>query len=402
MNFLSKKLKPEKYLGLFILGFIVFSLFYLPYLLFLKGMGEYKSIPDIVEQQLAAIKHHKKVIYGSGIRPMNYFYKKELMEHIHPQIIAWGSSRVMQFRQKMFLSKFVNLGGMMTSLDAGLRSYKDIIRAKPKLVLLGIDFWWFNENFQNKNYKETIAPKLYKPKSSDLLTVRDWLKNGKLTYTDFLKGVLQFPNKGIGVSGILHEEGFGPDGSYYYTGIITGQKQHHDIGFADTLLRIKTGERRFQYGETLSKAHFKEFMFLLDEFQRQHIEVILFFPPLAAASNRMINHLSEKYSYIPQLKKALKAAGYHYYDYSEPGLIQSSDCEFIDGFHGGDVTYARILKDLAKQEPELAKYVDMNFLEKSIAQYSGFAYIPDGQFIPGEIDFLEIGCSKGNPQKTTA
>jgi hypothetical protein len=125
------------------------------------------------------------------------------------------------------------------------------------------------------------------------------------------------------------------------------------------------------------------------------IEVILFFPPLATASNQMMQRLSEKYAYIPRLKKALHDAGYRYYDYTDAGIIGSSDCEFIDGFHGGDVTYLRILKDLTEKEVSLAKYINKAFLNKNIVQYKGLSFMPDAQIVTAnEIDFLELGCTK--------
>lgn len=387
--------KEKTYIIIFIICSILFSLFYLPYLLFLKGAGEYKSIEDIVTIQRDALKiNNQKIIYGSSIRAVNYYYKKALMNRISPEIIALGSSRVMQFRQEMFSLRFVNLGGAMNSLDSGLKICKDIIKKKPKLVIIGIDFWWFNEHFQKPGFKELLAPKQYKAKSSDIDLVRNWLKEDKISYLDLFKGMLNFPVKAVGVAGLLNGDGFGPDGSYYYTSVLSGKKKHHDPRFSDTLSRIKKGERRFEFATRFSDIHFKQFIFILDELAKNDIKVVLFFPPLASVVNNKMVMMETKYSYIPKLKKALAGAGYTFYDFTDAKKLGSSDCEFIDGFHGGEVTYSRILNELARADQRVTQYVNLKYLSKKIKEFNGLAFINTRSGSANEMDFLGLGCKK--------
>jgi hypothetical protein len=95
------------------------------------------------------------------------------------------------------------------------------------------------------------------------------------------------------------------------------------------------------------------------------------------------------------LKTKLTNRNIFVYDYSDPGAIESSDCEFIDGFHGGDVTFSRILDRLGKNNSILGKYIDNNQLRYSISQYEGYAFTPNLSIIGNaEIDFNKLGCSK--------
>ncbi|AIK95593.1 hypothetical protein [Candidatus Odyssella acanthamoebae] len=76
-------------------------------------------------------------------------------------------------------------------------------------------------------------------------------------------------------------------------------------------------------------------------------------------------------------------------------MLETTDCEFIDGFHGGDVLYAKILKYLSDQEPLLSEFVDSKALNKIIDSYSGLAMIPNPKITSKpEIDFLRLGCVK--------
>jgi hypothetical protein len=68
----------------------------------------------------------------------------------------------------------------------------------------------------------------------------------------------------------------------------------------------------------------------------------------------------------------------------------------VDGFHGGEVTYARLLLRLSKKHPTLANNLKLEQLNQWVNQYKGHAQIP---FEPEklkykEVDFLQIGCKK--------
>ena len=64
----------------------------------------------------------------------------ELIKQVKPEIIALGSSRVMQFREDSFNKKFVNAGGAMNSLSEFNFFEKMYEFHNPKYIILGLDF----------------------------------------------------------------------------------------------------------------------------------------------------------------------------------------------------------------------------------------------------------------------
>ena len=103
----------------------------------------------------------------------------------------------------------------------------------------------------------------------------------------------------------------------------------------------------------------------------------------------------EAYRHLFRLREALLARGIDALDCTDAKAFGSSDCEFVDGFHGGEVTYARILKLLAERHPSLAPCVDRERIAEVLAQWEGFALVPDPRVtsLP-EIDFMHFGCPK--------
>ena len=104
----------------------------------------------------------------------------------------------------------------------------------------------------------------------------------------------------------------------------------------------------------------------------------------------------KKYKFVEEFRN--KVVALEGFDYHDPKIIHSNDCEFIDGFHGGDVTYQRILLDMAEKDESLKSYVDMNILKKSINKNSNKTLTifksEKNMYLRHEIDFLEIGCKK--------
>ena len=82
-------------------------------------------------------------------------------------------------------------------------------------------------------------------------------------------------------------------------------------------------------------------------------------------------------------------------DFHDPRSLQTSDCEFIDGMHGGDLLYAKMLQEIARRDPRLAPYVDEAYIAKVAHDYSDLAMIPKKDITSEpETDFLKLGCRK--------
>ena len=109
--------------------------------LFLERLGEYLPLSEIVHIQQT---NPTLCLYGSQVHSDFFHYKLEGYRQIQPRIAAIGSSRVMQFRENMFTDSFYNLGGTLASVEYTRHAVSLMLQAhKPKVVIVGLDFWWF-------------------------------------------------------------------------------------------------------------------------------------------------------------------------------------------------------------------------------------------------------------------
>lgn len=363
---------------------------------YLYIVGEYLTLHEVAQKQI--ISTNNKIIYGSALHGDTFNYKRHLVNLVRPDIVALGSSRVMQFREYMFSTSALSLGGAMNSIIEGNEFVSSIlIPVKAKVVIIGADIWWFNDCFQNPKKIESHNSNdssNASPKIRDAWTVTKWLFDEKITIKKIAKVFFEKNSDDIGVAG-QEKDGFGPDGSYYYTRLITGQKVHEDKKFNNTYTRIKNGNSRFQYASLANNQHIENFIKLVDKLEKSGIHTIVFFPPFASAVNSRMNSLNGKYDYIDDIKNKLRKYKLKYYDYTDATAIGSGDCEFIDGFHGGEITYMRILKDISQYDPVLYKNINYKLINELIEENEGRAFVFDNEITTNnEVDFLELGCKK--------
>ena len=384
------------------LSAIVISPFFL-IILFIMNCGEMYSSKEIADIQLEEKKDF--IISASAFHEQNYAYKKALFLKAKPKIVSIGSSRVMQFRSAFFNKSFINLGGTAGSLKEAMYFIDNVIlQSPPDIAIIGLDIWWFNENYISPDVDVIIDPSLYDINhrnliytTKEMVRVYDWIRNKKITLSEFINVIIGRDSNGcgIGVRAMFDRSGFGPDGSLYYTSIVTGQKRSDDVSFNNTKTRIEKGRDRFQYGKIAHSNYINMLEEILSTLHKNDIETIIFFPPFAEAVNNAMDMLGDKYQYIDDLKAKLKELGIYYYDFTNARLLGSDDCEFMDGFHCGDLTYAKVLKYIYNDDSSIREYINISYIDSVINNYKGKAFIPDVRVtsLP-EIDFLYLGCNK--------
>lgn len=127
--------------------------------------------------------------------------------------------------------------------------------------------------------------------------------------------------------------------------------------------------------------------------------MITFLPPLSRAAYDALMARDGEFRFRREINQFLGVASNFHFDLIEGNLYESNDCEFIDGFHGGHVTYARILLYMRRAGVHNLN-VMANELEKIISENSGRAAIPGPHLgSDREIDFLKIGCKKAVKEK---
>lgn len=380
-----KTSKHCNYVKLYLLLLFFFAIPIFINYFFLRNSGEFLSFQEIFLRQSSS--GNKNFIYGSAV--FNGFKELKLyaVKMRKPEIISFGSSRVLQFRESFFSKPFYNLGSTASSIQEALNTSNLMLEQYlPKVVLLGVDFWWFSETLHKPSYGLSMRRELNKVDPGHLLLPFHWLKDGRISIEDYFRFVRLIEKPHIGVKGKLHLSGIGSDGSYYYTDIVTGRVSPGEGGNAE----------KFQCNTTASEVHFEKFLELIKLFQDNNVEVILFLPPLSQDVNKEM----KKYNYIcvENLKDKFKKHGIRIYDFTQPARILSTDdCEFIDGIHGGDVLYAKVLNYISSKEPVLKEYVRHDYLYNVIEKYSGLAMLPDsGITSKKEVDFLHKNCKKGS------
>ena len=358
----------------------------------------YTSGDVAVERAVAAQAGGKFAIFGSGVSQDFVDYKLRLYAAVKPEIAVVGSSRVMQFRGSYFRRPFVNVGGTAGNLSV-LRSTIDAMLRihRPQAVIIGLDFWWFSANWQ----KDPFAPE---PPTSgsyvyDLETLKapwKWLLEGKIGWREFfapLTGV--FRDDRFGIMAQRGNDGFASDGSWHYTADVTGQQRPFDYQFGDTLKQVRYGIKAFAPAPVLSEEHLDAFAEIYCRLKSRGIQTYVFIAPLSATVLDAMRERQAGYPHLFSLYTALMERGIDVMDFTDPRKFGSSDCEFVDGFHGGEVTYTRILRDLVDRYHALVAYVDVERINRVLKEWKGHATVYDERVttLP-EVDFMNLSCPK--------
>ncbi|MDO5483716.1 MAG: hypothetical protein Q4F27_02295 [Desulfovibrionaceae bacterium] len=362
-----------------------------------------------VERAVAAQSQGHFALFGSGVSQDFVDYKLQLYAAVKPEIAVIGSSRVMQFRGAYFRKPFLNMGGvagnlavLRSTIDAMLRSHR------PEAVILGLDFWWFLPQWEARPFTE-VPPTSgsYTCGLESLKKPWAWLLEGKISPLDLARPLLSLGGMGFredryGIMAQQTDDGFGPDGSWYYTAEITGQKPPFDYQFHDTLDQVRYGIKAFYRARAEQLGPDTEHLDALAEIccrlKARGIQLYVFIAPLSLRVLEAMRLFEDGYPHLFRLREALAARGLDVLDFTDPRSFASGDCEFVDGFHGGEIAYARILQRMADRWPALLSYVNMERIEIAVRDWAGHALLPDTRLtaLP-ETDFNRFGCPKRVP-----
>ena len=371
----------------------------------LRRTGEQSDVSRIVDEQ-----QRTDAMYLSLLNDNEFHYKVELARDRGPEIVALGSSRILPLRAEFFDTSFANAGRAVRQINqapAFLRAIES--DGLPAVILFGLDFWWFHA------VRARVAAYEPDPAQDDdgiigldkiRLLHAHWAE-GRVPVRDVLRKVvfdeepawnLRFGFRSMGLSAMAGFHGFRRDGSYFYGGLLVGRIESDDTGFNETLDRIDRGTSRFAHGDAISDMAWTMLIEFVRSAEAQGVHVILFMPPVAPVVAEKLRAMEHSYRYVDSLRSRL-AALEHYHDYHDPTVLNATDCEFIDGFHGGDVVFQRILLDMADTDPLLGRLVDTSRLSESIRLHGGRALVPrhpvETSPAFNEVDFLDLGCEKG-------
>lgn len=362
-SFKRKETKMRRFIrNIFIFALPFFLIFLIP-IWFCYSAGELKTLDNAINSQ----RKNESALLGLAYNEQNAYYKILNANYYQADVIALGTSRVMQIRQEYFTTTFYNCGGgVSTNFDEYLNFVRNL-EYTPKIIILGLDCWIFNDNW-NKSVKSfsdySKIDKTERPLQGILKAfIEDWLDK-KWT----IDSLSNFPDN-VGVNARVKNNGFRNDGSYCYWDIYLHPEKQPDYQFKNTIYRINNGISRFEFGDDIDNESVEMLNDFLSYCEDNSIYVAGFSAPLAPSIyDRMVN--SGNYAYLdgiaPACEKALIDHGYPFYDYLDGETLGYGDEFYVDGFHGGDIVYAEIIKRIAENNDRIAACIEIETIRQLV------------------------------------
>jgi hypothetical protein len=277
----------------------------------------------------------------------------------------------------MFDSSFYNAGYTISSIA----DFKPFIESlpqnkRPRYLVVGLDQWMFNASFDS--LKTRPLPESWQKSFTFYPQI---FPSYKTFYGDFFdhkftfNGLLENSDscKKIGLNAKMHNTGFRNDGSMYYgeqiSKLILKDTTASDYNYSNTFDRIAKGERRFQYCKSVNENALTELDNFLGYCKHQNIIVIAFLPPYA---DRVYSKMmaSGDYEYLrdiySRIKPYFQKYNYEVYDFSKVSDFNSSDNETIDGFHGGELCYQKLLISMLDSGSKLNQVTNVGRLRMDV------------------------------------
>lgn len=355
---------------LFLLPLLLIVLATIPLYFLAKGTGETDPIEKSAEEQ----RNNHNSIIGLGYNEQTAYYKLLNANYYEAPIISLGTSRVMQFKEGFFSSQFYNCGGAVAGNYNEYRNFIENLAYTPEMILVGLDAWVFNDAW-NAGCAEYNTLQEIKEVDRGMIPlmkaiVKDWIS--KKWSAEELN---MYPGN-IGFNGRVKDNGFMYDGSYYYGDLYRDPTSSADYKFIDTKNRISNGVSRFEWGRDIDEDTLIQLESLLSYCKEHDITVIGFLAPFAPSIYSIMED-SGNYNYLneiaPACNKIFSKYGYEFYDYMDGAILEVTDEYFVDGFHGSEIVYGRIIEKMIENDSDIKQYADLDnikyLIENAYSEY---------------------------------
>ncbi len=391
--------KNLKLLIIFLLALFSFLFLSFSSIVFLKKNNEHLGITGIVKKQFT----NDEIIYSSSI---NLDYKNYILEKfklIKPDILILGSSRTQYYPQYLFQEKLLIAQQPFYSFDMFYSSLSELLKIhRPKLLIVGIDWWLFNKNYNEKQAKifdKTLKvsrnskiggnKKFYNYSFNEILKPYYWIIKNKISLEFFIKTILSESFENIGVMANVYKSGYDMNGYFVDNFSLSGKKQY-DIKFKDTIDQIKNNKKdfsKFQFDSNSLEIYKKINEIAL----KNNIKIISIMHPLSPSVYQQIT----KNNYLKNLNLISKNLEFdeNFFNFTNKNYF--NDCQFIDGTHSGEVLNYINLKKISETKDFLSKFLsDEISTDDIIRNVKRVTFKNQSKIAKKEIDFLAIGCKK--------
>lgn len=323
-------------------------------------------------------------LFGLAYSYYDKSYKFHMTDEVcRPQVLALGSSRIMQVKRPIISPDFTfyNAGGAIQDI-CELPLFIKKLHYCPQIILVNLDQWWFNRDFIDAN--PPFSPSVYDEPEMNISKMGECICN---FYIDLAKGKIDlmkvFTSNHIGLNAICNENGFTADGARYSADMIAAPELEEDYNFKNVLSRISEGNRRFQYSDQADSTQISVLENFLSQCVARHTKVVAFLPPFAPLIYQQMQQTG-KYGYMSQLYGMLKPVfdkyeGCSLYDFTDVTDTGAHNYDFCDGFHGSEIIYNGIVRRIARQDSVLAPFfvseeemdrLDSIYISKNIRYHS--------------------------------
>jgi len=292
------------------------------------------------------------------------WYKTYMTKHHAAELLVLGNSRVMQIRECMLPdADFYNAGGAIAHL-AHYYSFLNGLSDEqlPEVLMLTLDSYFFiyQWNYREEAEKDWIAAYTEIDPLHALTIAARRIGSGAIKPLQILRSEKRY----VGLPACARGSGFLVDGSYNY-GTAADQI---DLTFMDSMSRMTTGGTRFERADHIDWDVVSQLDELLTFCDQKGIRVVAFLPPYApTVYHAMVD--SGWYGYLDEVFPAVSevfAAHPNHRVFDFTYMPDTTDEMYLDGFHGGDVVYAMMLRQMV-QAGALTEYTTVETLDALIA-----------------------------------
>jgi len=324
----------------------------------LLGSGELWSTDRVVTY----LRRHSNAIYLRATDQSFYAYKYHGILDMNPSILVVGSSRTMKFRAPMFGDRsgsFYNAGGMVNSLR-DLHDFSLLLPGSrtPRVLLVGVDLWWFNTGVAPAfDFTAEIAKGTATSFDAHVVALR-WLVRHPGTFAgEAISMARRARPDAIGIGARTTGGGFRPDGSFKSP--LTPPRSERDWAYVDRevppiIERVRKAVANFPPAGSLAADRLALLDLVLARYRQKHVFVIGYLPPFSSevlAQLQTDARHSHLWSAFRQRMPDLFAShGFPLIDASDAASIGMDDRALSDGFHGEETFQVHVLKALLRDE----------------------------------------------------
>ena len=315
-------------------------------------------------ERVISLQRSQGLLYAQGFFNARNEYKILGAKAAKAEVLALGSSRVMQLRQEDIPRRrfynAANSASMLGEVDGMAAILKSVVEdAVPRTVLLELDPWLFNPNYPSNQKKAggrgRLKRLLYENRVSRALLDGYWSLVWRLESYEalircgrpWLRELAVPSGPGIGLDARLLRTGFASDGSFVYPREYLERKEPE--------LSAEEWERAFQgrnvwYPETdrLDASALAGLERLMDLARERRIRVVGVLPPFRPDLYAVLERRAFFRSFRTTVCETLRRRGGECFDFSSPASLGLSAADFYDEKHMNQRAWRQIVARLGR------------------------------------------------------